>query len=590
MARALALILCLTIGGVGLAVALDPGPDQPRVDDELVVVFSDLYEGKHLLSALIAAFRLNTTLPADGVDGSGLALLRMLGKRTALLRVTEGLSASDKMHAMYGKKDFAAVEPNWAVTAQQRPAPVYAVDKSVAGPPELWGLKQIHADLARQTFVGSREVLVCIIDSGVKTGHPDLLHNVDPLLGFNFVSRPPREGVPVDDNGHGTQVSGVIGATGAGGGGAQGINQQAHMLHCKMLDRAGRGTSAGVLRCINYCSRKGAHIIVAPLGGPGSSGIMEAQIDDFCSSGGLFVAAAGNDGKSLSQQPYIPAGLRSGCLISVAASDESDRLADFSNTGADIAAPGVRIFTTSSEQSLSGTSLYQSVDGTSMAAAHVAGVAALVMGRVGHRLNGTVVKQLLMDSVDRQPTLHSKVVSEGRLNAWVSLRRAVKAVAGAQRVEVPPRLIMRITGADNGDMTGDKVEFQTLEILPTMPPACYHFDRLKGMDNRVSSVQLLLHCTAWRCSQAIQDFTVWLWDAPLDSNSTYQVKRFGPEYAQQACPIDEYCMVPDLPLVEGLDNSLSALSVCFKGHSPLQEAAVLVKVGVRLPGQPRPLS
>jgi thermitase len=132
------------------------------------------------------------------------------------------------------------------------------------------------------------------------------------------------------------------------------------------------------------------------------------------------VAAAGNDGvdNDTSSRKSYPAALDNDNLISVAASDQSDRMAFFSNYGAKtthLAAPGVGIVST-----VPGNS-YKSADGTSMAAPHVAGAAALIWSR-NPSMTYKQVKDILLQSVDVMPAFQGKTVTGGRLNVSKALR------------------------------------------------------------------------------------------------------------------------------------------------------------------------
>jgi subtilisin family serine protease len=291
----------------------------------------------------------------------------------------------------------------------------------------------IHAAAAWNLSTGSRNVVVAVIDSGVDYTDPDLAANIwtnpyagrdgysGDLHGYNFVA---NNGNPMDDNGHGTHVAGIIGAVGNNGQGATGVDWSCSIMALKFLDANGDGYTSDAIRAINYTTMMrtvyGVNVRVAnnSWGGAANDPALQAAIASAGQAGILFVVAAGNNGSDNDTTPQYPADDRLSNVLSVAASDQNDQLAWFSDYGpntVDLAAPGVSIYST-----LPGNQ-YGYLSGTSMATPEVSGVAALAWALDP---NATVaqVRSAILAGVDRVPALAGKVVSGGRLDAYNTLR------------------------------------------------------------------------------------------------------------------------------------------------------------------------
>jgi subtilisin family serine protease len=311
----------------------------------------------------------------------------------------------------------------------------------------LWGLRNtgqnsgtagddIRAADAWNLTTGSRNVVVAVIDTGVDYNHSDLAANmwtnpneaanngagfVGDVHGYNFFG---DNGNPFDDNGHGTHVAGTIGAVGNNGRGVTGVNWAVSIMALKTLGADGSGYTSDAIRAVNYATMMrtqygvNVRVINASWGGTGADAELDAAIRAAGAAGILFVSAAGNAGTNNDATPTYPANTNSSNVIAVAATDNSDRLAYFSNYGVRtvaLAAPGVSIYSTAPGGA------YRYMSGTSMATPHVAGVAALAWSLVP---NATVaqVRDALIRGVDQVPSLAGKVASGGRLNAVQSLR------------------------------------------------------------------------------------------------------------------------------------------------------------------------
>jgi subtilisin family serine protease len=296
--------------------------------------------------------------------------------------------------------------------------------------PELakaYGITKVGATEAWAQHNGSKNFVVAVIDTGIDYNHEDLGFNVwrnpnpsdkNDIAGFDFVH---NDGLPFDDNMHGTHCAGTVGATGGNGKGVSGVTQRVSIMGLKFLSGEGSGTTADAIRAIDYAIEHGAKVLSNSWGGRGDSGnqaLFEA-IERAKAKDVLFIAAAGNDSANNDgSNPSYPAAFNNDNLIAVAATDKDDRLASFSNYGkrtTHLAAPGAGVYST-----VPGNA-YRSLSGTSMACPHVAGAAALIWSK-NPSMNYKQVKSLLLDSVDKLPALTEKTVTGGRLNVLKALR------------------------------------------------------------------------------------------------------------------------------------------------------------------------
>jgi subtilisin family serine protease len=224
---------------------------------------------------------------------------------------------------------------------------------------------------------------------------------------------------PVDEVGHGTHVAGIIGAL-HNKIGIAGINASVQLMPLKFIGGDGSGPLDEAVMAIAYAVQHGADVINASWGATDSSELLAEAVKYAIDNGVLFVAAAGNDGMDNDQSGSFPANYPG--VMSVAASDDTDRVANFSNFGrlsTHIAAPGVSVLSTFHPFFIFNNQ-YEWLSGTSMAAPQVTGVAAMLIGMYPEKFkkNPDALMQRLMDSSDVQPGLLPRTVSGGRLNAY----------------------------------------------------------------------------------------------------------------------------------------------------------------------------
>ena len=286
---------------------------------------------------------------------------------------------------------------------------------------ELWGLAKIDLPAAWDKTVGDRQVTVAVVDDGVALEHPDLRPNlwvnpdetpgngkdddgdgyIDDIHGYDFVDDLP-DGAAVttgDAPWHGSHVAGTIGAAGDNHVGVTGVNWRVSLMALRALGPQG-GRSDDLARAIDYAAAHGARVINASWGGGGSSQILTRAITRAGRKGTLFVAAAGNDSAS---KPGYPASLSLETLLSVGATGPDDALASFSDRGALVAAPGVGILSTTAPGH------YERYDGTSMAAPHVSGLAALLWSAYPEAKLGQVRDAILASGVPVPGTRYGRI-------------------------------------------------------------------------------------------------------------------------------------------------------------------------------------
>ncbi|MCL2603158.1 MAG: S8 family serine peptidase [Defluviitaleaceae bacterium] len=282
----------------------------------------------------------------------------------------------------------------------------------------LWGLEKIKAPSAWGYSTGSEGVVIGVVDSGIDYNHPDIKDNMwvtqNGQHGWDFLD---NNDDPMDMTGHGTHVAGIAGAVGNNSIGISGVCWNVKVASLKIGNHVFNLASA--IAAIDYANENDIPILNISWGGRYFSQSLKYAIDLY---NGLFVVSAGNYGSNNDDIPDYPACYDSDNIIAVAASDQYGELAPFSNYGAvsiDIAAPGTDILSLS----LNGGYDYQW--GTSMAAPHVAGAAALLKSHMPD-LTISDVKSIILSSADKYPNLDGKILSGGVLNISEMIETAIR--------------------------------------------------------------------------------------------------------------------------------------------------------------------
>ena len=447
--RARRALLALAVLALLTATALlSPRIENGRADGELAEVVP---------GELVVTFTANATPYNEerAIERTGGEVEQRIESIDGVVISVDPDKAAQTTRRLMRERFVESVEPNYVVRAARLPN-----DGSFG---QQWGLRnlghfggKIGADVGATSawdITTGGSVGVAVVDTGVSFKHPDLATNAwanpgDPLNGkdddgdgfaddVNGADFLNEDSNPEDDGGHGTHVAGIIGAQGNNSVGISGVAWDAQIMGLKFLDGNGEGNTADAANAIDFAVDHGVRVINASWGGPAFSQALYSAIRRANEHGVLFVAAAGNDGVNADSSPDYPAAFDLPNVISVAATDRSDRLVEFSNYGAksvDLAAPGDDVYST--VPSVSDPSGYAAFSGTSMAAPFVSGAAALYLSKFP-QATADQVRGALLGSVDHLPTLAGKTVTGGRLNIANALGATAPSTR-APRDTTPP--------------------------------------------------------------------------------------------------------------------------------------------------------
>ena len=376
----------------------------------------------------------------------------------SLTNVKSGTTINETLATLSSDPNVAYAEPDYILTASVTPNdPRFA---------EQWGLNNsgnndINAPQAWDITTGNSSVIIAVIDSGVDYNHPDLQNQIwtntgeipnnnrdddgngfiDDVRGWDFGA---GDNDPMDENDHGTHVAGIIGANSNNNNGVAGINWNVQIMPLKFMNAQGQGSTSAAIRALDYAVTNGARVSNNSWGGGAFSQALFDAIQTANRQNHLFVAAAGNDGVNTDGGTNFPSTYDLPNIISVAATDQSDRLASFSNFGrrtVDLAAPGAQIMSTIRNRG------YRALSGTSMAAPFVSGVAGLILAQNAN-LNVTQIKAAILDYVDPVQALSGQVLTGGRLNAFNSVNGTPSTANPVTEVIITPPSITNLTIGD----------------------------------------------------------------------------------------------------------------------------------------------
>lgn len=360
---ALALVALAAVPAAGGAVApLGEQAEAEYAPGQVIVQFAPRARGDVRADALAA-------VDGEQVDTLGRA-------STVLVEVGPGETVEQAVARLEAQPGVLSASPNWVIHGDAVP--------NDARFGELWGLANggqavngvagvadadIDAPEAWDLTTGSSGVVVAVIDTGIAYDHPDLAGRIftnpaeasgapgvdddangfiDDLHGWDFVG---NDNDPRDLNGHGTHTAGTIGAAGNDGAGVTGVAQDVRILPLRILGANNGGLVSDSVKAINYARSIGARIVSGSYGG---GPFTQAERDAIAAATNtLFVFSAGNNGRdndkpevSASDRPNYPCAYDPATIVCVAATDQSDGLASFSNFGAttvDVGAPGVNV-------------------------------------------------------------------------------------------------------------------------------------------------------------------------------------------------------------------------------------------------------
>jgi len=440
---------------------------QPEISIQSIL--SNMDKGYYRAGELLVKFKSGTSISTmsgvhqavGAVSIKGFALLPDI----ELVKLQEGISMEDAIAQYMSDPNVEYAEPNYLVHALTIPNDTYFS-------PNQWALNNtgeyaggtpdadIDAPEAWDTTTGSSNIIIAVIDTGIDYNHPDLHGNIwynitetdcndgidndlngyiDDCVGWDFTTceeynealncetTKSEDNDPMDEDGHGTHVAGIIGAKGNNGEGVTGVMWNVKLMALRFLNAQGIGNVADAINAIEYAVANGARIINASWGGYEYSLSLYNVISTANNAGVLFVAAAGNEeNNNDAETPLYPASYNLPNIISVAATDQNDMRARFSNFGlnsVDVAAPGVYIFNTVPTwwSDYFGYGEIERFSGTSMAAPHVAGIAGLLYsyydGVHNTAFSYTQVRDTILRYVDVLPSLQGWIKTGGRVNA-----------------------------------------------------------------------------------------------------------------------------------------------------------------------------
>lgn len=326
------------------------------------------------------------------------------------------------------QKLFSYIEPDYNIKAFKNPD-----DKLFK---KQKGIKASKVDKAWKLIEGSEKVVIAVVDSGIEMEHQDLSNQiwennaeiegngidddgngyVDDINGWDFLK---SNNDPIDDDGHGTHVSGIIAAEANNGIGISGVLWNVGIMPLKVLDKEGNGTLSHGVSAIVYASDMGASILNASWGVEFFSKPLLEAIQYAKNKGLLIVAAAGNQSLNNDNRPSYPASYDEPNILSIGSISTKGKLSSFSNFGnlsVHMAAPGEEILSTYLENN------YKRVSGTSMSTPFVSGTLGLMLSN-DKNLNFLQLRNGLLNSVSRKISLKNKFISDGTLNAQKALKQ-----------------------------------------------------------------------------------------------------------------------------------------------------------------------
>ncbi len=358
--------------------------------DEVIVKFKSAVSDSAIMSTLDAAdSEVQESLPGDDLVIAG---------------VPEGQTVDSFIDMLSAQPDVEFAQPNY----------IYHIEKTVNDPylSYQWHLNKINAFGAWDITMGSPDVRVAVLDTGIDNTHPEFSGQIVAQEDVvNFDGNAQDDSGRYDCFGHGTHVAGIIAGKADNGEGIAGVAPGVKLITVDVFDGDGAYTSDIILG-IQFALNNGASIINMSLGGAGDDPAFHAALDNANARGVLCVAAAGNEHTSA---PSYPSDYDS--VVSVIATDQTDAKPYFSNYGdaKDISAPGVYIASTYPGDD------YYFKDGTSMASPVVAGVAALILSADPHLLPADIKNILYSTADDLGAPGKDATFGYGRVNAYNAL-------------------------------------------------------------------------------------------------------------------------------------------------------------------------
>jgi thermitase len=385
----LALVIALSMMPLATAGASSPGGPKAAaeyVPDRVLVGFKPGTPGHAIAAAHAAAgAQREWRIERVGID---------------IMRVPKGRTVVGLIKMYEKNPNVAFAEPDYIVTAT-------GVTPDDPHYPDQWGLPVVNAAAAWNVTTGSSDVTVAVLDTGIDMAHPDLEGRV--LDGYNFIN---GDADASDDHGHGTLIAGIVGANSNNGVGVTGLDWEARLLPVKVLDQDGNGPTSAIAQGIMYAADRGANVLNMSFSSPEESHTLAEALGYAYELGATLVASRGN---TATDDPRYPASYEN--VIAVGSISSATDLSFFSSYGEDVSvvAPGQGIYTTS----LGGG--YLRPAGTSMSAAFVSGLAAMLAG-LDPSLSPAEIQDIMQrTAVDLGEPGHDAYFGHGRIDAAAAL-------------------------------------------------------------------------------------------------------------------------------------------------------------------------
>lgn len=566
------------------------------VPQELLVQFSDNSSEMRAAALMTVQGELRETIETSAMR---------MGKESPINRIQIPKNASMETAILELAKlpGVISVEPNWWVQTS-----AVSNDPSYTTNSQLWGMYSDDSPVAvggsgttnafgsqaeeawNQDYVGSRSVVIGIIDEGVDINHPDLDANIwtnafdtagdgidndgngyiDDIHGWDFFN---NDASVYDGSGddHGTHVAGTIGAEGGNGLGVAGVNWQVTMIPSKFLGPTG-GSTSNAVKALDYLTdlktRHGVNIVASSnsWGGGGYSAALHAAINRAAAADILFVAAAGNatsNNDSVVNYPSNYSTLQNStgatdrasyeAVIAVASITSTGLISSFSNYGAntvDIGAPGSSIFST-----LPGGT-YGSYSGTSMATPHVSGAVALYAS-VHPQATSDQIRQAVLSSAKPTSSLSGKSVTGGRLD--------VTALVQVVPPSTAPSVSIASASVSEGNSGSTSLVFNVTLSAASTNDVTVDFTTTPGTALAGSDYTTTSGTLTFLAGQTTQTITVnVVGDTSVEPNETFTVNLSNPVNAQIGTAIgtgsiinDDVAVTPSLAIndVSGLESA-----------------------------------
>jgi subtilisin family serine protease len=385
-------------------------------------------------------------MPKAGINRTALNNFH-LARKGEVLRTFDGIGHLQVLRVPQGETVPGLIAQYQKSGLVEFAEPDYLVQADVTAPNDpgytngtLWGLNNsgqnggtadadIDAPEAWDVLTSASNIVVAVLDSGIRATHEDLASNlwVNPSDGGHGFNAFTGTNDPSDDStSHGTMVAGVLGAVGNNGKGVTGVAWRVQMMACKCLNN-GTGSDSTVIACIDYALTNGARIINASFDAPTPSLALSNAIVATRDAGIIWVASAGNNAYNVEVNPSYPTCFGIENVVAVAYTTRTDALGGLSNYGAThvaLAAPGDQMYTTfaaSDTYYWPPSGLGINVAGTSFAAPYVSGACALLLAQYpADRYPETIAR--LLQATDPLPALAGKCRTGGRLNLQKILR------------------------------------------------------------------------------------------------------------------------------------------------------------------------